>query len=1100
MSTESVQGKELLGYTLKQRIGAGGYGEVWSAEAPGGFAKAVKLVYGYHDDKRAQTELKAMDRIKQVRHPFLLSLERIEVFEGQLVVVSELADKSLADLFDEYTQAGEPGIPRDELIRYIRDAAEGLDYLSETHSLQHLDIKPENLLIVSGHIKVADFGLVKDLQDASQSLMTGMTPAYAAPELFDGKPCGSSDQYSLAIVYQEMLTAVRPFPGTTPAQLAAQHMHGRPNLRLLPKGDQFVIAKALSKVANVRFPSCLAMVDELVNSKLNKKRFIRRVTMDDASDACNTLSFDHIDNRDVTSLVSQSAFPFASVEISTLDPPDCDASQAEFRPTMILGVGNVASQAVQKIKQRLILRHGNMGELPAIQFRCFDSDRQSISQLTLSGEQSTLTSAEAVDLPLRKPEFYRDKAQTDLGWLPRRWIYNVPRSLQTEGLRPLGRLAFADHFEKICYSIQRAINEIIKVENIATTAENIGISPAEKLHPRVFIVTSISGGIGSGMTLDLAYLVKTLLAEKGLPIDSVSGILLHCTNQRARDTGLSNANAISFMTEMRHFNDYGYPGDATLGLPEFQDEPPLDDIYFLDLGLDVNRSDFENELDKIAEYIYLNCASTCATFFDECRKLKDEADHFSLRTFGMSVCGPGNSSLQGISNSLARELVHRWGQGSVEPEEIDDLIADKWFQELELHFDGVSNSFADLFDQVLGDEKIADISSQVEKIASSQSYQLAEELETFFDEVLGVPRARKGSVHLDPRVCEVFDESVSHDALEIGEQISLSTLKLMELDKLDLAKQLRIISACGKKLAAVQKQFDNESRCCNHQLQQLVGVMLEITPEQSKSKHDKARLLTENAQSYAQFRFQEFVLRYSEEYCRAVARNLTSTRTILEKFKNQLEMISSSFEMEDILTHNASDQLNMEQLMLDCILEDREELIEKAEQQVYETLIANRGGFLNVLNETACWQNHLPDAIRVATRSVVADSLTKMSLDKIVAENQVTVEQLLSWLNEMLSLARPSVSNCGGGSRALVGLPRKSQTASLGAAIENQFNVKSTQINGTTGELVFCFEGEDISLANIAYRLLEHRPDVTQLAKRIHTRNDIEWAAIDDIL
>ena len=71
--------KTILGYTLKERIGAGGYGEVWSAEAPGGFAKAVKLVYGYHDEKRAQTELKAMDRIKQVRHPFLLSLERIEV-------------------------------------------------------------------------------------------------------------------------------------------------------------------------------------------------------------------------------------------------------------------------------------------------------------------------------------------------------------------------------------------------------------------------------------------------------------------------------------------------------------------------------------------------------------------------------------------------------------------------------------------------------------------------------------------------------------------------------------------------------------------------------------------------------------------------------------------------------------------------------------------------------------------------------------------------------------------------------------------------------------------------------------------------------------
>ena len=69
---------------------------------------------------------------------------------------------------------GLPGIPRDELIHYIRDAADALDYISESHSLQHLDIKPENLLVVGGHVKVADFGLVKDLCEATASLMGGL--------------------------------------------------------------------------------------------------------------------------------------------------------------------------------------------------------------------------------------------------------------------------------------------------------------------------------------------------------------------------------------------------------------------------------------------------------------------------------------------------------------------------------------------------------------------------------------------------------------------------------------------------------------------------------------------------------------------------------------------------------------------------------------------------------------------------------------------------------------------------------------------------------------------------------------------------------------
>ena len=142
--------------------------------------KAVKIIFGYHDEKRAQAELKALERIKNVRHPFLLNLERIDICDGQLIVVSELADKSLADLFNEYRAAGKPGIPREELLGYMRDAADALDYLSSEFRLQHLDIKPENLLLLSGHVKVADFGLVKDLKDASQSLMSGMTPTSEA--------------------------------------------------------------------------------------------------------------------------------------------------------------------------------------------------------------------------------------------------------------------------------------------------------------------------------------------------------------------------------------------------------------------------------------------------------------------------------------------------------------------------------------------------------------------------------------------------------------------------------------------------------------------------------------------------------------------------------------------------------------------------------------------------------------------------------------------------------------------------------------------------------------------------------------------------------
>ena len=138
----------LPGYTLTERIGSGGYAEVWRAEAPGGIEKAVKIVYGYYDDEFASQELKALERIKGVRHPFLLSLERFEVLNGRLAILDRVGRYEPRPAAAANAAAeGLTGIPRDELLRYMSDAAEALDFLSQRHNLLHLDIKPENLLI-----------------------------------------------------------------------------------------------------------------------------------------------------------------------------------------------------------------------------------------------------------------------------------------------------------------------------------------------------------------------------------------------------------------------------------------------------------------------------------------------------------------------------------------------------------------------------------------------------------------------------------------------------------------------------------------------------------------------------------------------------------------------------------------------------------------------------------------------------------------------------------------------------------------------------------------------------------------------------------------
>ncbi len=276
----------LPGYTLLDPLGRGGFGEVWKCEAPGGLLKAVKFVAPSGEGHELRQELGAFEQIKAIRHPFLLTLERVELVDDELVMVMELADCQLQDRYRQCQDEGLAGIPRDELLGYLADAAEALDVIGSKYGLQHLDVKPANLFLTSGRVKVGDYGLVSRLEGGKPvtEKNRGLTPKYVAPEVLRGSPSPRSDQYSLALVYQELLTGTFPYMARNPQHMMLQHITSAPNLDGLPECDQETVRQALSKNPDERFGFCLEFVRSLLmadpESSANPALAIRKARMD----------------------------------------------------------------------------------------------------------------------------------------------------------------------------------------------------------------------------------------------------------------------------------------------------------------------------------------------------------------------------------------------------------------------------------------------------------------------------------------------------------------------------------------------------------------------------------------------------------------------------------------------------------------------------------------------------------------------------------------------------------------------------------------------------------------------------------------------------
>jgi serine/threonine protein kinase len=254
------------GYKLLERLGSGQFGEVWRAEAPGGVEVAIKIVFRSLEHADAQRELEALQVVKRLHHPFLVQVQAFWSLQDRLLIAMELADSSLRRRLKECKGQGLPGVPLAELLIYTREAAEALDFLHERRVL-HRDVKPDNILLMHRHAKLADLGLARLLEEQrSFAATTCGSPPYMAPEVWQGHASAQSDQYSLAASYVELRLGRMLFADTNWVQVMLAHQQTQPDLSGLEELERAVLDRALAKDPAKRFPSCLDFVNALQRS------------------------------------------------------------------------------------------------------------------------------------------------------------------------------------------------------------------------------------------------------------------------------------------------------------------------------------------------------------------------------------------------------------------------------------------------------------------------------------------------------------------------------------------------------------------------------------------------------------------------------------------------------------------------------------------------------------------------------------------------------------------------------------------------------------------------------------------------------------------
>ncbi len=241
-----LEGQQIGPYRLNKFLGAGGFGGVFHASEMVRNTSvkevAIKVIPESSDDKLIE-----LTNSRKLEHPNLIKSYAVGEFTflktEMLYLVMELAQGSLEN------HIAKASLSADEIKNITAQVAQGLNYLHRQNKV-HRDLKPGNILKVNQQYKLADFGLIRTLNNKShtQTVHNSGTIIYMPPEAFRGDISSAWDLWSLGIMLIQMTTNQLPYKFNNDInQLMAKVMNCELQIPSLPKEFKPIIEGCLQK-------------------------------------------------------------------------------------------------------------------------------------------------------------------------------------------------------------------------------------------------------------------------------------------------------------------------------------------------------------------------------------------------------------------------------------------------------------------------------------------------------------------------------------------------------------------------------------------------------------------------------------------------------------------------------------------------------------------------------------------------------------------------------------------------------------------------------------------------------------------------------------